>query len=65
MAWAALSAGVLLGLASVAVAPVRAQEAGATNAPSATVATAYLDYQEVKYTVNSWIAPFVGNDSVG
>ena len=32
-----------------------------TNAPPAPVATAYLDYQEVKYSVNSWSVSFSGD----
>jgi hypothetical protein len=50
-AWAALSVCGLLGLVSPSL---PAQEAVPTNAPPAPVATAYLDYQEVKYTFIEW-----------
>ncbi|MGD0262299.1 MAG: hypothetical protein ABSD29_21235 [Verrucomicrobiota bacterium] len=44
----------LLGLALAAVVPVRAQEAGATNALSGPVVTAYLDYQDANYSPMTW-----------
>jgi hypothetical protein len=34
--------------------PVRAQEAGATNAQSGQVVSAYLDYREVNYRIINW-----------
>jgi hypothetical protein len=44
----------LLGLALVALGPVRAQESGTTNGLSGPVATAHLDCQEVSFSFTSW-----------